>query len=146
MKNSPQSHAYTCPSKDGVEAHEGGDVEIGYVDTVNLQSHRPITIRQPTSGLRVPPSSMVFTMADVRELNPERGRGAKGPPRERSLISLIYKVSPRKTRGRLCRGTSLPHKKKRNLRFNASAEPVRNQYKAGIIRGGDFHCYYISVH
>ena len=33
---------------------------------------------------------LVFTMADVRELRPERGRGAEGRVRERPLLSLIY--------------------------------------------------------
>ena len=54
----------------------------------------------------------VFTKADVRELNPERGREANGPLRERPLLLLGYMVSPRETRGRFCGGTSLPHEKK----------------------------------
>ena len=71
----------------------------------------------------------VLTTAGVRALNkkPERGRGAKGPLRERALLSLIYKVSPRETRGRFCGGTSLPHNKKSALQGLGRTRPRPRQ-------------------
>ena len=85
----------------------------GCVGTANFRSHMPnVKIRQLASGPYGPPSLMVFTIADVRELNPERGRGAKGPlsySRTTLARTNVFRRSPRETRGRLCGGTSLPH-------------------------------------
>ena len=58
---------------------------------------------------------LVFTMADVRELRPERGRGAEGRVRERPLLSLIYILRIRsllERRERFGGDSSLPHNKK----------------------------------
>jgi len=56
------------------------------------------------------------------------------------LLSLIYKISPRETRGRFCGGTTLLHKyEERNLRVKASVKPVQDLDKADTIAGGDFH-------
>ena len=68
-----------------------------------LGLHMPtMKMRQPTSGPWDLPSLMVFTaVADVREVSPERGRGAKCLLLERPLLSLIYRISPRDTGGGL---------------------------------------------
>ena len=89
---------------------------IVYVDTVNPRSHMPtMKRRQPTSGLRGPPSLMVFIIIDVREYT-ERSQGERVPYEERPFLSLICKISPCETRGRFCGGTSLPHIRKKTAR------------------------------
>ena len=63
----PKSHT-SLAKMDLRRMKEGAMWRTGYIDTANLRSHMPtMKRRQPTSGLRGPPSLMVFIMVDVRE-------------------------------------------------------------------------------
>ena len=96
---------------------------IGYVDTVNLRSRMPTAkIHQPTSGPWGPHhwwSSQWLTFGSQARTKPGNKRVLY---ENEPLLSLTYEISPCETRGRCSGGTSLPHKKKRKLHVNASAE------------------------
>lgn len=119
-----------------------------YVDAINLQSHmRTMKIYQPMSGLRDPPSWMVFIMVDAQEYKPRTLPGSDGssPTRRAPTLSLSlflypFEISPREVRRRFGGGTSSLHTRKNTCVSRPRRNPPQDHgSKADIIRAGDFH-------
>ena len=79
-------------------------------------------------------------MADIRELNPERGRGAKVIFIRTTLaLTNLQGLSSRDAR-ELCGGTSLPPKTKEIYASRPWPNPSETETRpTDITRGGDFH-------